>query len=169
LPVAKTEELRTLDELIELCKTEIDREGYVIEFEDGYLIKIKTAWYCLRHHLLTDQLNREDYIIQFILDETIDDVVSQLNIESDKERIEWIKEIDIKLKKYISTKTQEVKELIDDYHGSDKDFALKYRKNSNFGIAISVIKGANLYDSIKNYVKKQTNRLEQARKFLQNI
>ena len=92
-------------------------------------------------------------------------------------------------KKFILIKTQEVKELVDDYNNiydelvniygeedsewaekeATKRFAVKYRKNSNFGIAISVVKGSDLYDVIKNHIKKQTNRLLLARNFLQNI
>lgn len=191
ITVAASEELRTLDELIELAETMTDKEGWVIEFEDGYMIKLKTKWYCLRHNLLTDKVNREDNIIEFILDETIDDVVSQLNPQSDKEKIAWIERIDKVLKDYISKTMKEVQDMVDEYNdilkkfndirGEDnpewaskqaiKEFAIKYsKKNKLFGVAVTVIKGnKSLYDAVKDFVKNQTRFLEDARKFLTKL
>jgi T4 RnlA family RNA ligase len=180
ISVAPTEELRTLDELIELAETLTDKEGYVIEFTDGQLIKLKTRWYFLRHQLLTDKVNREDNIIEFILDETLDDVIAQLDPLMDKEKIEWINNIDLKLKKFISNAMNEVQEMVDDYTGDwikpasenqehMKRFALKYKKHKLFGTAISVLKGKSVYDAVKDYIKRKTVHLEGARKFLENI
>lgn len=180
ISVAPTEELRTLDELIELAETLTDKEGYVIEFTDGQLIKLKTRWYFLRHQLLTDKVNREDNIIEFILDETLDDVIAQLDPVIDKEKIEWINNIDLKLKKFISKSMDEVQEMVDDYTGDwtkpasenqehMKRFALKYKKHKLFGTAISVLKGKSVYDAVKDYIKRKTVHLEGARKFLRDI
>lgn len=44
----------TLDELIDLAKTETDIEGWVVQFVSGRMIKIKTEWYFTLHGLTED-------------------------------------------------------------------------------------------------------------------
>lgn len=73
-----------LDELIELKGVAEDKEGWIVQFTNGKMGKIKTDWYCERHKLFTDELNRENVVIKMILDETIDDVIAQLGAETHK-------------------------------------------------------------------------------------
>ena len=70
-----------LDELVELKSVAQDKEGWIIQFTNGKMAKFKTDWYCERHKLFTDELNRENVVIKMILDETIDDVIAQLGAE----------------------------------------------------------------------------------------
>ncbi len=39
--------------LLELAKTAKDIEGWVVQFEDGEMVKLKTAWYLERHRAMT--------------------------------------------------------------------------------------------------------------------
>jgi len=70
-----------LDELVELKSIQQDKEGWIIQFTNGKMAKFKTDWYCERHKLFTDELNRENVVVKMILDETIDDVIAQLGAE----------------------------------------------------------------------------------------
>ena len=58
-------------------------EGWIVEFSDGQKIKIKTDWYYSLHRIFTDYSNREDYLIDMILDEKIDDILSVLDYGSE--------------------------------------------------------------------------------------
>lgn len=47
-----------------------------------------------------------------------------------------------------------------------KAFALKYRKDPNFGYVMSLSKGADVYDLAKDWLRDKTKKLHIARDFL---
>ena len=83
----------TLDELIQKSKTEEDKEGWVIMFEDGQTIKTKTEWYFNLHGIRTENIFREDYVIRNYLENKLDDIVAQLDNETDSDAIEFIEKV----------------------------------------------------------------------------
>ena len=168
IKIVEGEKVDNLDDLMKKAETDKDKEGWVIQFDNDYLVKQKTAWYFLKHRML-DNLSQENIIIEMILNETIDDVLSQLDEERDSEQIEWVENIENKIKTFINKKQEDVEKLLKKYNKDIREFAIKNNKDINFGIAIQVIRGGDLYDSIKNYIKKQTHKLEKARIFLRNI
>ena len=56
---------------------EVDKEGYIIRFENGYTIKVKNEWYVNLHRIVSG-LNTRKNVCKLILDGTIDDVLPQL-------------------------------------------------------------------------------------------
>lgn len=165
--VVKKIKFDNLDEIISWVKTAENVEGVVVTFEDDFMIKIKTRWYFELHHLLTEEANREDFIIKMILEGTIDDLKSKLNKEIDKEKILWIEEIEKTTITFLNKKILEVKKLISNFNGNIKDFAIKYKKDKNFPIAIKIIKKKDdIYTVVKNWLLKSTNKLELARRFI---
>jgi len=166
--IAKFENL-TLDEMMEFAKTIEYKEGWVVQFENGLLVKIKTEWYFRMHTLLTNNISRENKIIGYILDETIDDVISQLPENNDElERINSITEI---VRKAINDKIKSINSVYDLYLKGDsenlaKSFALNYPKNKEFSNVFNLVKGANVYDIAVEWLMKKTNKLEKAREFL---
>ena len=165
IDIVRSEEIITWDELMLCSETEKGREGWVI-LAEGDMYKLKTLEYWNLHNLITEELNREDNIIEMILNNTIDDAISQLNQDNDKERIDWIKEIECKVKQFISDKIIEVDELVKEYNGDMKSFAIKNHKLPNFSLAVEFIKGKEKYDVMKDLILKKTYRLESAREFL---
>jgi hypothetical protein len=177
MEIVPSENYTSLDEMIELGKTMIDKEGWVVEFEDGEMIKLKTDWYFLRHQLLTEKLNQENAVIQLILDEQIDDVYAQLDDKRDILKIEWIRNIESVIIKYIDKTKNEILELTSKYEGdltkskeenkdSIKKFAITYNKEPLFGLAMSLISGKDLMKSLIDITKRKTSHLEEAREFL---
>ena len=81
ITVAESYDGLSLDDLIELKSVTQDKEGWIAQFTNGKMAKFKTEWYCERHKLFTDELNRENVVVKMILDETIDDVIAQLGAE----------------------------------------------------------------------------------------
>jgi len=153
--------------IMKWLETAIDVEGVVITFEDDMMVKSKSEWYCARHHLLTEESNREDYIIEMVLKETIDDLKAQLNPVSDIERISWIENIEVIVRNFLVERVAEVEELVSKYNGDLKYFAIAYKKDKNFSLAINVIRGkCDAYTAVKNWLLVQTNHLEQARSFI---
>lgn len=140
-------------------------EGYVITFGDGQKAKVKTEWYCDRHRLLTEDLNKENFIIRKYLNEEIDDIISLLDID-DSIR-EWIGEICDLVNEYIKKMTIVLQE--DQYkrdQWSKKDYVLNVRHEKKLFALRMRMYDENPFDILKEYILKNTFRLEQARKFL---
>jgi T4 RnlA family RNA ligase len=174
-------DVATLDELVELAQVVEDKEGWIIEFSNGLFIKIKTAWYCERHGLLTNDLYREHVLVKYVLDEKIDDVLGQVP-EEEVEAHARIEKIIAVVKHAVSEKVKDINKSYDlfleggvgkDWTGDlrlqlmRKTFALKYKKERNFGYVMSLSKGnADVYDLAKDWVSDQTRKLKVAREFL---
>ena len=174
-------DVASLDELVDLAHIVEDKEGWIIEFSNGLFIKIKTSWYVSLHGLLTDDLYREHVLVKYILDEKIDDILGQIP-ENEFESHERINKIISVVKNSISEKVNDISKSYDLFleGGVDKDwtgdlrlqlmrktFALKYRKERNFGYVMSLSKGnTDVYDLAKDWVSDQTRKLKIAREFL---
>lgn len=74
-----------LDILREHAKQLEGEEGYVLRFEDGHMLKIKSDWY-IRLHRGKDDVSSERKVVNIILNEQIDDFLPALQ-EHDKERV----------------------------------------------------------------------------------
>lgn len=173
-------EVGTLDQLIDLSHSVENKEGWIVEFTNGLFIKIKTSWYCSLHGLLTNDLYREHILVNYILDEKIDDILGQIP-EEEKEAHERIDKI-ISVVKY--SVTEKVDDILKSYDlflegGVDRDwegelrlqlmrktFALKYRKDKNFGYVMSLSKGKDVYELAKDWVSDQNRKLLVSREFL---
>lgn len=170
----------TLDELVELSHSVEDKEGWIIEFTNGLFIKIKTSWYCELHGLLTDDLYREHILVNYILDEKIDDVLGQIP-ETEVEAHERIDKIINVVKHSVAEKVTDILKSYDlfleggfgkDWEGElrlqlmRKTFALKYRKDKNFAYVMSLSKGKDVYELSKDWVSDQNRKLLVSRSFL---
>lgn len=162
ITVAESEET-TLDDLLKVKDIIEGKEGWIVQFENGKMVKLKTKWYLNLHGLYTNEINRENDIIRMIIEETIDDVISELNDPIKSKEVEEIIEI---VNKYIVNVSISIDNLVNNFNGNKKDFALKYSKNEFFPLAIGVIQGKDKIDLIKNKVLNDTKKLIQAREWL---
>ena len=173
-------DVATLDELVELSHSVEDKEGWIIEFTNGLFIKIKTSWYCSLHGLLTDDLYREHILVNYILDEKIDDVLGQIP-ETEVDAHERIDKIINVVKHSVAEKVTDILKSYDlfleggvgkDWEGElrlqlmRKTFALKYRKDKNFAYVMSLSKGKDVYELAKDWVSDQNRKLLVSRSFL---
>lgn len=156
----------SLDELIEMAKYVEDKEGWIVEFENGLMLKVKTEWYFLRHGIMTNDLNRENVLIGYILDDTIDDVISQIPLEDVESRAKVNDLIEI-VKRELDIKTASILEAYEFYKtiGNRKEYAINYRKgNKEFSNVMSLANVdelklltreeiLELYDDYSDYVK----------------
>lgn len=158
---------KTLNELIELKETIEDIEGWVLQFKNGKLVKIKTKWYFNLHSLFTEDLNRENCLISLIINENIDDVISQLGEGSDK--ISEVNKLSEKINNYIYNANTNVNKLLSLYDGDISDFAKMYKKDKSFHIAIQVLRGKDSISLIKEKILRDTSKLNNAREFINKL
>lgn len=150
--VAPMEEF-SLNELVEMAKYVENKEGWIVEFDNGLMLKVKTEWYFLRHGIMTNDLNRENVLIGYILDDTIDDVISQIPLEDveSRDRVNNLIEI---VKKELDLKVESILNAYEFYKtiGNRKDYALNYKKgNKEFANVMSL---ANV-DELKLLTKEE--------------
>lgn len=139
-------------------------EGWIVEFLDGQKIKIKTEWYFSLHRILTDYSNREDYLIDLILDEKIDDILSVLDYGTEQRRfVESVIEI---TNRKVMNISNEVDRVLSTYDGDKKSFVLSNKEHEFFWIMTQVIIGKDKMDLIKDFILKKTYRLFGAREWL---
>jgi len=161
-----------LDEMIELSKSVEDIEGWVVNFKGGLTIKIKTLWYFKNHKLITEDLSREDFIIDNILNDTIDDILSQISPD-DKILRDKVLDISDKINKYLFWRTSKIDEFfnffVKDFKSNRKQFAIYHKKNLFFSNVMALADGRNSFDLSKEFVSKKCFRLENARNFLKEL
>ena len=167
------DEIKDLDNLIELTATQVDKEGSIVTCEDefgrDFFFKIKTPWYMSLHGLLTSDIYNEHIIISSILDDKIDDILGQIP-EEEVETHQRINKIIEVVKKSISDKIHDLDlsyQVFVDMGEDRKEYALKYRgKEPNFGYVMAMAKGIDSYDLAKDWVRDNTKRLMIAREWL---
>jgi len=158
----------TLENISELVETSEGKEGWIVEFDNGYMVKWKTKWYFTRHKLFTEKLNRENDIIDLILREEIDDVLSQLtDSDVDKEKREFINDIMLMVNTEVSLVIEKVKSKVLEYDGDVKSFALNNKRDKLFSLYMSIINGKDYFDVVKNKILKETRHLAQAKSWIE--
>lgn len=180
LKTAKNETLEfvSLDDLMEKYETLQDKEGSVIVFKkpDGeqLLVKVKTADYFAKHHLMTEFIYQENVLVAMILNETIDDALSLIDNEETRGRItDLIKTVQVKFCEEVERAEKFVEIYKANPEVSAKDFYQTYRKEPGFGDALYVVNRLRMGDEsltldevVKNRLLKQTYHLMDARRWL---
>jgi len=151
-------------------------EGWVLTIiKDGKykLGKTKTKWYMDLHHTLTDGL-KEHILIDKILNEEIDDILSAIP-EDNKEEREFINKItNITLEYFHETINKCIAIVKEEYDGDKKSFVAKYKGNKKlFSYLMATIACDSdierLGEVVKNDILKQARKLEMAKTFLSDI
>lgn len=166
------EKVHTLDELLELASLVENKEGWVIKYDD-FLVKCKTAWYFKLHGLRTENIFREDYVIKHYLNETLDDLMSMLNPNEDKDAFEFVKKVMTATNNFVAHVDESVDKLVDEYNSSFyfehwAKFATDKHKEAFFGLARTKIENPINYHSKKvGTVLAMTSHLKQAKQIVE--
>ena len=171
----KSEEIVPLKHLMERAKIEEDSEGWVVKFKD-IMIKIKTAWYFKLHGLRTENVFREDYVIKNYIDQTLDDLMSQLDPIEDEDAFAFVDRVTGALDKYIDHIDNSVRalrdELLGKYEGSWGKFASNECKRSYFQFVKFFIQGETQNDWSEyhrrkiDWILEKTYRLKRAKELV---
>ena len=121
----------TMPELMASLETMTDCEGYVVQFANGDMVKIKCPWYLRLHRSLTRLRERD--IAELALAEKLDDLKSTLaEVGFD---LTGVNEVETKLRNILATYLAEVDSLYEkNSHLSQKDFAILFKEHPLFGM-----------------------------------
>lgn len=104
--------------ILKLAETTTGIEGWIIQFSNGEMVKVKTKWYLERHRAIT--FVRERDIAQLVLSEGIDDFKSSL--ASMGESIRQVEEIEHRVREILNSIRAEVAVLYESVkHLTSKD------------------------------------------------
>lgn len=170
----------TLDDIIKLAETTIDKEGWVIITEDNQFIKIKTKWYFDNHFIRTTSIFREDYIIQYYINNELDDIISNIDFNSsfklqdktNNDILLFINNITDAVNNYIDYVNNTVKTLkyLYDYkyNKNMKEFAINEHNNKYFNLTKTLIsKGEDFYkNQLNKHILTINYRLFEAQSFV---
>jgi len=161
----------TWEELEELFKNVKEKEGVVCVLENGMMIKKKTKWYNDLHHTLTESIYREDFLIEKVLNEEIDDVIAIIEPD-DYETLELINNISNVVCDYLKHSTKKVDNGVEklkiEFNGDKKKFIEKYGKKDKYlSYILSVFNEKNNSLSIiSKDLKQYCYHLQNARNFI---
>jgi RNA ligase len=79
MPLVKAYDYKD-ENILEVVRGLEDTEGVVIRFDDGHMLKVKADWYVLRHKS-KDAITREKNVLDYIVNERVDDVLPFLQTE----------------------------------------------------------------------------------------
>lgn len=88
IPVVKNfdyDDVYSFQQFIEYTKTQENQEGYVIRFDDGRMVKIKSDWY-VQLHKVKSVFSQENNVLKLVLNDALDDLFPLLNNE-EKEKL----------------------------------------------------------------------------------
>lgn len=138
VPMARRFDTMNLTELLGSLETMQDQEGYVVQFTNGDMVKLKCPWYVRLHRSIT--FLRERDIAFLALNEELDDVKGALK-EAGID-LTAVNEVESRLKEKLLSYEAE----IDRVYGEDKalerkDFAIKHKAHPIFGLIMARYSG----------------------------
>lgn len=162
----------TLDDLINLSKIKKDKEGWVVKFEDGLLVKIKTHWYFSLHGIRTENVFREDYVIKNYLEETLDDLLSLLDPVKDQDAFEFVDKVTKAINAYMDHIELYVSYLIkryeNEFQNNWKEYATKCHSEPYFGLSrVMIEKPIEFKKKLIELVLERTSKFKNAKELIQ--
>lgn len=61
-------------------------EGFVVRFDNGHMLKVKSEWY-VNIHKTKDLINSEMKVVRYIINDSLDDIMPFVQLSIDKERV----------------------------------------------------------------------------------
>jgi len=146
---------RRTQEFVDGVSDEEGTEGYVLRFEDGHSVKIKSQWY-LRIHRAKDSLLQEKRVVEMIVNEKCDDVLPYL-LDHDKKALEGFRD---EFWRGLRATADGISWVFDHwYHKTDGDkkrFAVEAELPSHIkSICFSVWQNETNWESISEELKKR--------------
>lgn len=162
----------TLQEVLNMKETETKIEGWVLTFDDGQMAKVKTEWYLNLHGLIGYNVLADNILIKTIIEDNIDDVLAELNKDSEKRK--YIENMMKIIYNYYDSKIKHIEALRQFYYEifeeDKKKFSLEYSKDPLFGIVVKSFRDKEVIPKLlKEYILKKTYRLNESKKFVNKI
>ena len=134
------------------------REGDIIRFADGHMLKVKNDWY-VRIHKTIDRILFDRNIISLILNEEVDDVIPMLP----KVQAERVRDVEKRFWEAFGYKERYINGRVDEarmHYGNDrKAIATQYVPNLEdkqiVSLMFRVLDGNDVRDVLRQHVEKQ--------------
>lgn len=124
-------------------------EGWVMQFKNGDMVKLKTKWYMDRHHAMTFLRTRD--IARMVIDETLDDLIAKL--VGDGINVDQICDIESRVLKEIIQIEKDLNVLFATTVGQDrKTVAMTNFGHKYFGMLMQMFSGKE--PNVKAYFEK---------------
>lgn len=131
----------TLEQALDSLENMHNQEGYVVQFSDGDMVKIKCPWYSRLHRSVT--YLRERDIATLAINEELDDLKQHLKEVGIS--LEKVEEIERRLMRNILAMANEIDAVyLRDRHLTRKEFAIKNKSHPYFGLIMQQYEGADL-------------------------
>lgn len=115
-------------------------EGYVIQFANGEMVKVKTKWYMNLHHAVT--FVRERDIARLVVDEKIDDYIAFVALNAPDADLSHIRRINDTIKSEVEALEKTVSSIVKHYEGVDfKTIALEMKDHEHFKFIMNAARG----------------------------
>jgi RNA ligase len=125
-----------MNSLVKSLNTVEGIEGYVIQFQNGEMIKIKTKWYMDLHHVVTFKRMRD--IANMVVEETIDDFIGYLSLNAPEADMSQVHQINNFINEFINEMKKEVIELSTPFMDLPlKDAAIAMKGHKYFGFVMN--------------------------------
>jgi len=155
--VATYASIHDLDAYLAFSRGETNREGDIIRFDDGMMVKCKNDWY-VQIHKTKDIVAVDRNIVELVLNETIDDTRAMLD-PSDLVRVDNVEAAFWEAFRNAEGRLEGLEMLARTIYGADKKrIALEMVPNlinkADGGFIFRLIDGAVLRDLLLDYCKK---------------
>lgn len=157
--VDEVTEFNSFAEMVEAAKTRENTEGWVVQFDDGEMVKVKTEWYMRRHRAMT--YFRERDIALLIMSEELDDVKAML--AGDGIDITAIEDVERKFAGLMKNLIDSVRIKYETVqHTTPRNAAATYMGDEHFGLVMALMnkKEPKYLDFFKTKILKQEFGLE---------
>jgi RNA ligase len=144
----------TIEQVIDSLETMEYAEGYVVQFADGDMVKMKCPWYTRLHRSIT--FLRERDIAVLAINEQLDDMKQHMREVGIP--LEKVEAVEARLKNTLLEIQSQVEALYEaDRHLDKKSFAIKNSKHPLFGLAMNLYNGAS-FNLNEWYAKNQLKK-----------
>jgi RNA ligase len=135
-----------------------DMEGYVVRFDDGYMVKVKGDWY-RQMHATKEALQHEKDVWAMILGDNIDDVKAVMD-EADRERVDrFIRVFETSIGDTANRLDTAVKDFKQRYGQDRKKFATEFVTSftpMEKSLMFSIYDDKDAVSVVRDYLRKNT-------------
>ena len=128
-------------------------EGYIVQFNNGDMVKLKSEWYMSLHHTCVFKRTRD--IAEMCLDETLDDFKGYLKDSAAGESLAKVLDIEKIVAADILDITSKVDALYEEHATlSRAELAAKFKKHEFFSLIMKRVDTADISEHIKKYYRR---------------
>ena len=139
------------------------------------MVKVKTMWYFAAHHLTTDNVTRENLLLELVLTDKLDDVLCVVQGEKKK----YLEEMSAKIQHNFNHLVTEYKSLrglyFNKFQEDRKEFALKYKNHELFNAVMKTLNTSfrdveeTAKSAVSDFLLKKYNSPTSAREFFKTL